>query len=71
MGEKIKDLGKIHLNDGLFDVEINHPNVKGQEKQIHIQSDRFRFEMDESSFIKSATSIILAREQLKKIKGIK
>lgn len=71
MGEKIKDLGKININGSSFDVEINHPNIKGQERQIHIQSERFRFEMDESTFIKSATSILLAREQLKRLKGIK
>ncbi|MCU7835160.1 MAG: hypothetical protein KZQ83_07870 [gamma proteobacterium symbiont of Taylorina sp.] len=70
MGEKIKTLshGKILNID--FEVELNHPPSKGQDKQIHIQSEQFRFEIDRKDYIKYALSVLVAEKNLKQLKGI-
>ena len=70
MGEIIKKLseGRILMSDN--EIELNHPPASGQEQQIHIQTEKFRFEMDKSDFLKFATSILVAEKNLKHSKGI-
>jgi len=46
MGEKIKTLSKGKLLNADFEIELNHPPSSGQDQQIHIQSDKFRFEIN-------------------------
>jgi hypothetical protein len=71
MGEKIKILSKGRLLNTDFEIELNHPPSSGQDQQIHIQSDKFRFEMDKKDYIKYALSILVAEKNLKKMKDIK
>jgi len=70
MGEKIKILSKGRLLNTDFEIELNHPPSSGQDQQIHIQSDKFRFEMDKKDYIKYALSILVAEKNLKGIKCI-
>ena len=71
MGEKIKTLSKGKLLNIDFEVELNHPPRAGLDQQIHIQSDKFRFEIDKKDYIKYAFSILVAEKNLKNLKGIK
>jgi len=70
MGEKIKILaiGKIQNID--FEIELNHPPSKGFDEQIHIQSKKFRFEIDRKEYLKYALSILVAEKNLKNLKKI-
>ena len=70
MGEKIKTLSKGKILNNIFEIELNHPSSSGQDEQIHIQSDKFRFEMDKKDYIKYALSILVAEKNLKGIKCI-
>ena len=70
MGEKIKTLSTSILLNDRFEIELNHPPIAGKDKQVHIQSSKFRLEMNESDFIKYAISILLAEKNLKNLKNI-
>lgn len=71
MGEKIKTLSKGKLLNTDFDIELNHPLSVGLDEQIHIQSDKFRLEMDKKDYLQYALSILVAEKNLKMIKKIK
>jgi hypothetical protein len=71
MGEKIKTLSKGKFLDNNFEIELNHPASIGQGRQIHIQTKKFRLEMDEKDYLKYAFSILLAEMNLKKLKRLK
>jgi len=71
MGEIIKKLAEGKLLDSHIEIELNHPPASGQDQQIHIQSEKFRFEMDKKDFLKFAASILVAAKNLKHSKGIK
>ena len=71
MGEKIKTLSKGKLLNESFQIELNHPVLSGRDQQIHIQSDKFRFEMDKKDYVKYALSVLAAEKNLKNLKGIK
>ena len=71
MGEKIKTLSKGKLLNTDFEVELNHPLSIGLDEQIHIQSEKFRFEMDKKDYIKYALSVLVAEKNLKNLKKIK
>ncbi len=71
MGEKIKLLSKGKLLNTHFEIELNHPPSSGKDQQIHIQSDKFRFEMDKKDYMKYALSILAAEKNLKNLKGLK
>jgi len=45
--------------------------VSGQDQQVHIQSEKFRFEMDQKDYIQYALSVLVAEKNLKMLKGIK
>ena len=70
MGEKIKTLAKGKILNHKIEIELNHPLQKGQDQQIHIQANNYRFEMDKKEFIKYALSILIAEKNLKNMKGI-
>jgi hypothetical protein len=70
MGEKIKTLSTSVILNDRFEIELNHPPITGKDKQVHIQSSKFRLEMNESDFIKYAISILLAEKNLKNLKNI-
>jgi len=70
MGEKIKTLSKGKLLNTGFEIELNHPSSSGQDQQIHIQSDKFRFEMDRKDYLNYALSILVAEKNLKTLKKI-
>ncbi len=71
MGEKIRILSTGKLLNADFEIELNHPPSSGQDQQIHIQSDKFRFEMDKKDYIKYALSVLVAEKNLKSLKGLK
>ena len=71
MGEKIKTLSKGNILNTEFEIELNHPPASGQDQQIHIQSDKFRFEIDKKDYIEYALSILVAEKNLKNLKGLK
>jgi hypothetical protein len=71
MGEKIKTLSKGQLLNIDFEVELNHPPREGLDQQIHIQSDKFRFEIDKKDYIKYALSVLVSEKNLRNLKGIK
>ena len=58
MGEKIKILSKGKILNSNFEIELNHPITNEQDEQIHIQSDKFRLEMDKKWVILSQSSLI-------------
>jgi hypothetical protein len=70
MGEKIKILSKGKIQEIEFEIELNHPQSTGQDQQIHIQSDKFRFELGKKDFIKYSLSILVAEKNLKILKDI-
>lgn len=71
MGEKISTLAYGRALNSDFEIELNHPTIAGQDEQIHIQSDKFRFEMDKKDYFKYALSVLVAEKNLKNIKGLK
>ena len=71
MGEKIKTISKGKILNNNFEIELNEPTISGQEEQIHIQSDKFRVEMDKKDFVKYSLSILLAEKNLKILKKLK
>ena len=70
MGEKIKKLGEIKIHGKLYDVELNEPNILTKPNQVHIQSEDFRFEINELDFYRMGLLIKIAEQKLKKIKSI-
>ena len=71
MGEKIKDLASIEVWNTEYEIELNLPSSRGQESQVHIQSDSFRIEIDESEYIRVAIAIKFAAEKLRHLKKLK
>ena len=71
MGEKIEILSKGKILGRDLEIELNHPVVKGQDNQIHLQSNDFRLEIDEKDFLKYAFSVLVAEKNLKNLKKIK
>ena len=71
MGEIIKTIAKGKLIDNEVEIELNHPPASGQDEQIHIQTAKFRFEMDKKDYIKYALSVLVAERNFKNLKGLK
>ncbi|MDA8836188.1 hypothetical protein N9N53_04300 [Candidatus Pelagibacter bacterium] len=71
MGEKIKILSKGKISSNNFEIELNHPVSAEQDEQIHVQSNKVRFEMDKKDYIKYALSVLVAAKNLKILKGLK
>jgi len=70
MGEKIKTLSKGKLIGADFEVELNHSPGAELDEQIHIQSDKFRFEIYKKDYLKYALSVLVAERNLKNLKDI-
>lgn len=71
MGEKIATLGQIHISrETMFEIELNHPPSNGLPRQIHLQSDDIRMELDEDEFVRIVSAVMLAKEKLKRLKKI-
>lgn len=68
MGEKIRDITKLHLGGGSFMLELNEPLQMGRERQIHIQNDKFRFECAESDILAMLCGVVGANKELEKLK---
>ena len=71
MGEKLRDLATGKVLGETISIELNHPSFEGEDYQVHIQSNKFRFGLDKNTFIKYSLSILLAEKNLKKLKGLK
>lgn len=71
MGEKIKTLAKARFANYDVEIELNHPPVNGADEQVHIQTDKYRFEIDKTEYIEYAIAVLLAEKNLKKLKNIK
>lgn len=69
MGEKIRVLGKICVTNQVFDVELNKPPANGMDYAIHIQNDKFRFELEMRDFLKMAGAILESEKQFLWVKG--
>lgn len=70
MGEKIRKLGEVVLSGVGHEVELNHPPGGSGERQVHIQSDAFRAELNESEFLLMTAAIRLSAEKLRRYKKI-
>lgn len=70
MGEKITNLGKFFYKGKKFNIELNHSSGSGKSYEIHLQSDDMRYELNETEFNQLSTCILLACENLKKLKKI-
>lgn len=70
MGEKIRTIATGKILESEFEIELNHPTLKGLDQHIHIQSDKFRIEMEKKDFIKYGLSVLVAERNLKTIKEI-
>lgn len=64
MGELIRKVGEIHLAGTRFDIEVNEATRKGGDNIIHVQSEKVRYEFEETDFIKLSTLILSARDCL-------
>ena len=71
MGEKIKTLSKGKIFNCEYEIELNSPPSINKGRQVHIQSNNFRFEINEKEFIKFALTVLLAEKNLKTLKNIK
>lgn len=65
MGEKIKDLHEISIGSEKFMIELNEGYLKDEGRLIHIQNKHFRYLLKEKQFIRLASSILRAREEMK------
>ena len=71
MGEKIRDAGELEVKGKRFTVELVELNGGGgREPDIYIQSEDLRLEIPRSVFFEAGANLLLARKQLKIIKGI-
>lgn len=70
MGEKILTLGSFPFRNVNIEVELNHPPSPGLPRQIHLQSEDFRIELDEEELLRLVSAVQLAKENLKRLKKI-
>jgi hypothetical protein len=71
MGEKIDTIAQGKILDNRVEIELNGSVTGNGDLQVHIQSDKFRFELDRSDFIKYGLTVLHAEKNLKALKGIK
>ena len=70
MGEKIKDIGSVKINNRTYSIELNKSTVGKKHYEVHLQADKSRIEFKEDEFNEFATSVILAFENLKNLKKL-
>jgi len=68
MGEIIKTFGKINIGNEEVEFELNKPHAAKDLRSVHVQSKRFRFEMNEKEFLKLALTVIVAEKKLRELK---
>ncbi|MBR3228524.1 MAG: hypothetical protein IKF68_08295 [Erysipelotrichaceae bacterium] len=68
MGEKIRDLKKIHIGKAEFMVELNEGYTKEQGNVMHIQNERFRYLFKEQDFLHLCAEILRAESELDYLK---
>lgn len=68
MGEKIKDLSEVSIGKTNFLIELNHSINPSHKYDIHIQNEKFRMELSDKDFLQIASSILLAKQNLEKLK---
>lgn len=72
MGEKIRDLERVRLNDMDFLIELNDGTVKARKPQyIHLQNKRFRLALSDREFIQMAVAIRTAGQKIRGYKDLK
>lgn len=71
MGEKIRTLASGKLYAENVEIELNHPHSVGMPRDIHIQTDVARFQMNEREFAKLSLSVLYAKRRLKAMKKLK
>ena len=69
MGEKIKDLKKIKLGHNDLVLELNEGTHVMGKYDIHLQNDRFRLNTNEYDFLKIASCLMYAKENILYYKG--
>lgn len=70
MGEKLALLSIGKILDTSFEIELNKPHSTQMPRDIHIQSDCFRFLMNEREFVRLALTVLAARRHLVSMKGL-
>lgn len=71
MGEKIRDMARVSLNDMNFLIELNDGTVKARKPQyIHLQNPRFRLALSDQEFIQMAVAIHTAAQKIKEYKDL-
>lgn len=68
MGEKIKDLYPIHIGSSEFMIELNE-GYSPEERLIHVQNQKFRYQFEESAFWDIAGHILKAKLKLECIRS--
>ena len=68
MGEKLGNIGELHLRGTKYLLELNESGKN--DREIHIQSENFRLLLPERIYMEAGANILLARKQLKLIKGM-
>lgn len=71
MGEKIEDLGELTLAGKRFGVEANLGLPGRGGRDIHIQNERFRFQMYEGKYLEFLAKVISSNAKVEKSKGLK
>lgn len=69
MGDKIKILNTISINDNVFEIELNAP-TKNQIYDIHIQNNFLKLCYKDQDFCQFVVCVLLARERFKKFKTL-
>ncbi|WP_027206062.1 hypothetical protein [Butyrivibrio fibrisolvens] len=70
MGELIKTVGRLHIGNDDFDIEVNEGTTGNGYNDIHIQNKKFRVSIPENEFLQMGAAVLLARKQLHLLKGI-
>lgn len=72
MGEKIKVIDTVNLENMKFDVELNDGSAASKKPlHIHLQNDRFRLDLPDYSFMQMAIAVCTAKRKLVEKKGLK
>ena len=71
MGEKLEDLGIITVSGRRFQVDANLGLPGRGGRDIHIQNDRYRFQLYEGKYLTFLAKILAADAKVKKSKGLK
>ncbi len=70
MGEVLKILKETKIGDTKILIEQNAPLTRQGARVIHLQNEKFRFEMPESEFLKLAAALAYARNNFDFMKGL-